>query len=225
MKQNQKTGRIVGLLLFLIMAAGIPSLNLRGLSTRLILEPNFMEFIHDHALGMRFAMLLDILTSALWLSIAIILFPMIKKYKLSLALTFFGLWLVNFGVIIYSNISHLSLISLSEHFMEMGALDQNALEVAGLQKIHDYFWAHFMALITYASAAFVLFYYLFRTRLVPRFLSVWGMGAISLVFLASWANIFDLDISFHFYSQNGLHMVTFIGWLLIKGFRNPTVTN
>lgn len=220
MTSNQKTGRIVGFLLLLIMGVGIPSLNLRGLSTSLASEPNFLEYIHQNAMGMRIGMVLDILASALWLFIAIYLFPRIKQYKTGLALAFFGLWLVNFGIIIYGNISHLSLISLSGEFVNGTTLSPEVLSSLGLLKIEDYFWSHFMALITYASAAFVFYFYLIKTKLVPRFLSLWGMVAISLVFFASWANIFEMDISFHFYSQNGIHMIAFMGWLIAKGFRN-----
>lgn len=225
MKTNQKTGRIVGALLLLIMAVGIPSLNLRGLSTSMGEDLNFLEYIHQNALGMRIGMVLDITASALWLFISIYLFPKIKEYSSGLALAFFGLWVVNFGIIIYGNISHLSLISLSGEFVSPDATNQDILRTLGLLKIEDYFWSHFMALITYAVAAFVFYYFLFRAKLVPKLLALWGMMAISLVFMASWANIFDLDISFHFYSQNGVFMIAFMGWLIAKGFSDSAIQN
>ncbi len=224
MKSNQKTGRILGFLLLLIMAVGIPSLNLRGLSTSMATDSNFLEFIHQNALEMRIGMVLDITASALWLFISIYLFPRIKNYNLGLALAFFGLWLVNFGIIIYGNISHLTLISLSEEFVKVDADNLDMLRTLGFLKIEDYFWSHFMALITYASAAFVFYYFLFKTKLVPRLLSAWGMLAISLVFIASWCNIFNIGISFYFYMQNGVHMIAFMGWLIAKGFNEHPIS-
>ncbi|MCL6265571.1 DUF4386 domain-containing protein [Flagellimonas myxillae] len=221
MKSNQKIGRIVGITLLLIMALGIPSLGLRGLSYSLYMEPDFLKLVHENAARTRIAIVLDILASALWVFIACLLFPKIKSFKPSLALAFFGLWVVNFGVSIYGNISNLSLLSLAESFVKKNGMAQEMLNTLGFLKIEDYYWSHFMALITYASAAFVLYYFLFRTKLVPRWLSAWGMTAISLVFFASWANIFEMDISFHFYSQNGIHMIAFMGWLIAKGFSSP----
>lgn len=218
MESNQKTGRTIGFLLLLIMALGIPSVVLRGLSTSMVASSDFLNEIFQNSFKMRIAVLLDILASALWLVIALILFPTIKKYKNSFALWFFGIWLVQFAVIVFSNISHLSLLSLTNEFVSTGATDTELFSTLGLLKIEEYFWAHFMSLMLYASAAFSLYYFLFQTKLVPRFLSAWGMVAISLVFIASWLNIFDINPSFYFFSQNGIHMIAFMGWLIAKGF-------
>lgn len=81
MKSNQKTGRTVGFLLLLIMALGIPSVMLRGLSTSMVASPDFLNEIFQNSFQMRIAVLLDILTSALWLIIALLLFPIIKKIQ------------------------------------------------------------------------------------------------------------------------------------------------
>ncbi|RDY61238.1 DUF4386 domain-containing protein [Flagellimonas nanhaiensis] len=225
MKTNLKAGRTIGLLLFLIIAAGIPSLNLRGLSTELTSNPEFLAIVFENTLQTKLAIVLDTLASTLWLVIAILMYQKMSEYRLGLALAFFGLWIINLGIIIYSNIANLSLLSLSEAFVSNIQMDSLTLHSLGYLKVEDYYWAHFMALITYASAAFVLFYFLFRTRLVPRLLSIWGMLAISLVFFATWANIFKINVSFHFYTQNGIHMIAFMGWLIAKGFSSKPDLN
>ncbi len=223
MKSNQKTGRIVGFLLLLIMALGIPSVVLRGLSTSMVVSPDFLNEIFQNSMQMRVSVLLDILASVLWVIMAIMLFPMIKQYKNSFALWFFGIWLIQFTIIITSDVTHLSLISLSEAFVNTEATDNEYFTTLGLLKIEEYFWAHFMGLMLFAAATFSFYYFLFQTRLVPRFLSGWGMLAISLVFVACWLNIFDQRVSFYFFSQNGLHIIVLTGWLIAKGF-NPNKT-
>ncbi|MGW9686640.1 DUF4386 domain-containing protein [Flagellimonas sp. 2504JD1-5] len=218
METNQKTGRIIGFLLLLIMLSGIPSVMFRGLSTSMVNSPNFLNQIFENAMEMRVSVLLDVFASSLWVVAATLLFPLIKKFNHRLAMAFFGIWMVYFAIIIHSNISHLSLLSLSQEFVTAGVTDTTYFATAGLLKIEDYFWAHFFAIMFYASAAFMFYYFLFRTKLVPRFLSIWGMVAISIVFVACWLNIFDLNVSFHFFSQNGLHMIVLMGWLIAKGF-------
>ncbi|WP_425237494.1 DUF4386 domain-containing protein [Ulvibacterium sp.] len=221
MKTNQKKGRIIGLLLLLIVVAGIPSVNLRGLSTSMAASPEFLNEVFQKSMQMRLAVLLDIVAGVLWLVVAVILFPVIKQYKKGMALGFFGIWIVYFAVIIFSNISHLTLLSLSQEFVKAGATDMSHFGTLGLLKIEEYFWAHYMAIMLYASAAWIFYYFLFRTKLIPRFLSAWGLLAISLAFLACWLTIFDVSISFYFFLQNGLHMIVLLLWLLVKGF-NPT---
>lgn len=223
MKSTKKIGRTVGVLLFLLMAVGIPSVILRGLSVSMAASPNFLAEIYQNATSMRLSMLLDILASSLWLVIAIIVFPLVKAYKNSLALWLVGIWLVQLATIVSSDITHLSLLSLSEEFVKTEALDKTHYATMGLSMIQEYFWAHFMSIMLFAAATFVFYFFLFKTNLIPRFLSVWGMLAISLVFVACWLNIFDLDVSFHFFSQNGLFMIVLMGWLIAKGF-NPKAT-
>lgn len=220
MKTNQKTGRIIGLLLLLIVVVGIPSVDLRGLSTSMAASPEFLNEVFQKSMQMRLAVLLDIVASALWLVVAIILFPIIKQYRKGLALGFFGIWIAYLAVILFSNISHLSLLSLSQDFVKTGASNIDYFSTLGLLKIEEYFWAHYMAIMLYASAAWIFYYFLFRTKLIPRFLSAWGLIAISLPFLACWLTIFDISVSFYFFLQNGLHMIILLLWLLVKGFNS-----
>ena len=225
MKTNQRTGRLIGLLLLLIVVLGIPSVNLRGLSTSMAVSPEFLNNVFQKSMQMRLAVFLDIVASALWLVVAVILFPVIGLYKKGLALGFFGIWIAYLAVILFSNISHLSLLSLSQEFVKTGAANVDYFNTLGLLKIEEYFWAHFMAIMLYASAAWIFYYFLFRTKLVPRLLSGWGLIAISLAFLACWLNIFDISVSFYFFLQNGLHMIVLLLWLLIKGFNIPETAN
>ncbi|WP_190809095.1 DUF4386 domain-containing protein [Flagellimonas sp. S3867] len=218
METNQKTGRIIGFLLLLIMLTGIPSVMFRGLSTSLVDTPDFLSQIFENATEMRVSILLDVLASALWIAVATILFPMIKRFNHKIALGFFGIWMTYFAINIFSNISHLSLLSLSQEFVASDSGNMDYFTIAGFLKIEDYFWAHFFGIMFYASAAFMFYYFLFKSRLVPRILSAWGMVAISIVFVACWLSIFDLNISFHFFSQNGFHMIILMGWLIAKGF-------
>lgn len=218
MESIQKTGRVIGLLLLLLMACGIPSVMLRGLSTSMAASPTFLNEVFESSMEMRLSIFLDITASVLWLVIAIIAFPVIKKYKLSFALWFFGIWVVQFAVIVFSDIGHLSLLSLSSDFVNNSSLETSHYATLGLLKIEEYFWAHFMGIMLFALAAFSFYFFLFQTKLVPRLLSGWGMLAITLVFIACWLNIFDRPVSFYFFSQNGIHLIVLMGWLIAKGF-------
>ncbi|SHG23367.1 DUF4386 domain-containing protein [Flagellimonas flava] len=221
MQTNQKIGRTIGFLLLIIIALGIPSVIFRGLSSSLVNSSDFLSLVSENAMEMRIAVLLDIIVSALWIAVAAVVFPYLKKFNNQLALAYMAIWSVYFGIIIFSNISHLSLISLSQEFETMGQLNSEYFTLVGRLKVDDYFWAHFFGIMLYASAAFIFYYFLFHKRYVPRFLSLWGMIAISIVFVACWLNIFEVDISFHFFSQNGLHMIILMGWLVAKGFSEP----
>lgn len=221
MKSNQKLGRIVGILLVLVIAVGVPSLSLRGLSGLDTSDPNYLQLLYENALNTRYAVVLDILSSTIWLAIVLLLFKRIKEYDIKLALAILSIWLINFGIVIYGDISTLSLLELAQHYALETGFPTDVLMTLGDLKIEDYYGSHFLALISYATATFLFYYFLLKSKYIPAWLAIWGMLAMTLVFSASWANIFKLDVSFYFYSQNGIHLILFMGWLLFKGFATP----
>jgi hypothetical protein len=215
---TKNIGRIVGVMLLLIIAAGATSLNFRGLSSSLAKSADFLNMVHENAMTMRIAILLNLLATGMWVGIAVMLNPLLSKYSKRTAHWFLGFWFVSFAVTIVGDISHLSLISLSELFVSADHSNMPHYQTLAALKVSAYYWSHFFALITYATATAGFFYLMYQSRLVPRFIAVWGMLAMSLVFFASWAQIFGVKVSFYFYMQNGLHMLFMTGWLLVKGF-------
>lgn len=87
-------------------------------------------------------------------------------------------------------------------------------------------WSHLLALILYSSTNFLLLWFLFRSKMIPKFLAVWGMLAMVVVFTASWLQILGISVSMYAYYQNGINFMFFIAWLIVKGFKeNSLVAN
>ncbi len=223
MISHKKSGRIIGILFLLTMLIGIGSLNLRGLSTSLAESPTFLNDVFENSLLMKIAVLLDVLAASISVSIAVIMFPIIKQYNQGLALWYFGLYVMYFSVIIVSNIDHLSLLSLSEQFVNAKSSDAGNFNMLGLLQIESYYSGHFLSLIIFSAAAAILYYFLYRTMLLPRFLCIWGILAVTIVFTSTWLQIFGFDVHFIVYAQNGLFMLFFTIWLLVKGFNSSTI--
>lgn len=220
MNTNKTRGRVVGVLFLLLVILGSTSLDFRGLSTSLTESEGFLKTVLENSFDMRLAILLDFLAAAIWVGIFIVIYPVLKKQLRSMSLWYlgFGFLVIYFGIIITSNISHLSLIALSQEFSNASNADVDHFRILGKLKVKDYYSAHFFGLITYSMGAAALFYALFKSKLVPQFLSAWGMLAMTVVFTATWFQIFGQKVSFNFYLQNGVHILFFTIWLLVKGF-------
>ncbi|MDY8135637.1 DUF4386 domain-containing protein [Aquimarina sp. 2201CG5-10] len=220
----KKTGKIVGLLFILMFLTGATGTSLRGLSSSLIESQNLMNLIYENISQMKIAILLDFVASIIGVGISVILFPILKQQNKAVAYWYFGLWVVGFAITIVSNITHLSLISLSQEFVTTTILDTAYFNTLGVLKIEEYYWAHFFILIIFSIGAFIFYYSLFKTKLIPRFLSIWFMISVSIVFIVTWLQIFGYSVSFGFYAQNGLHLITLAFWLIIKGFNFSKTT-
>ncbi|MEM8846675.1 MAG: DUF4386 domain-containing protein [Bacteroidota bacterium] len=223
MQSTIKTGRIIGALLFAIVALGVLGLNFRNLSLSMAWSPKLLEQLFENDLQIRVSILLDVLVSIIWLVIAVIIFPIISNFKKSFAYWFFGIWILHFAVILFSNAAELSLLSIAETFNNRTDLEENTLVALATIELEGYFWSHYFAIMLFGLAMAPLYYIFFKTKLIPRFLSLWGMIAMILVLSACWLTIFNQTVSFAFFGQNGVHLLVMIGWLLIKGFNNPTI--
>ncbi len=223
MKNTKQLGRTIGLLMLGIISVGIPSTLFRGISTSLAEKPDFVSIILERGQEMRFTILFDMVASALWLVVGGIMLQHIKTYSKPMAYIFLGLLTVFLATIVFGDISHLSLISLAEKFSLSENFDNKLFTVLGFIKVKDYVWSHLLSLILYSSANFLLLWFLFKSKMVPRFLAVWGMLAMVTVFTASWLQIFGISVSMYAYYQNGINFLFFISWLIIKGFRENSL--
>jgi hypothetical protein len=68
-----------------------------------------------------------------------------------------------------------------------------------------------------AVGAFFLSVLLYRARLVPRFLAMWGAIGYVLHFAGATAELFGIHISMFLLIPGGLFELTFAIWLLVKG--------
>jgi hypothetical protein len=219
MQPSKKAGRIIGLLFLIIIALGGTSLNLRGLNSSLLAADDLLARVFEQAFEMKLAIVLNLAAGLLWLGIAIYLFPFVKQISKSLALWLLSLWLIQFGTTLMGDIAHLSLINLSQQVQGMPVADLIHYKTIGKVLINEYFWGHFFSLMGYSSATFILFLAIFKGRWLPRFIPVWGMAAMTVVFFASAVQLFDIEVSFLFYQQNGIHFIVMTLWLLFFGFK------
>ncbi|PRX54379.1 DUF4386 domain-containing protein [Flagellimonas meridianipacifica] len=223
MQSNIKIGRTAGILLFAIVALGIPALNLRSFSYSMGWSPGLLEHAFENDLQIRISVFLDILVSGIWLALAIFLVPVIKQFRSGFAYWFFGIWTLHFAIVVFGIVSELSFLSIAEVFSNQPELEENTLVALGTLKVEEYFWIHYFSIMLFAVAMWSLYYVFFRTKLIPRLLSVWGLIAISIVFVACWLAIFNQQIHFAFFGQNGVHLLLLIGWLIAKGFNEISI--
>lgn len=218
MQPTKKHGRIVGILFVLIILLGSTSINFRGLNSALLASENMLQQVFEQSLSMKLSILLNLAAGLIWFGIAIYLYPFIKSISRSLAMWYVGLWIMQFSAGLMGDIAHLSLINLSEQVQLLSTTDIEPYHTMGKVLINEYFWGHFFSLMGYSSATFLLFIAFFKGKWVPRFISLWGMAAMTVVFSATVAQFFDVDVSWWFYQQNGIHFIFMTLWLLVRGF-------
>lgn len=218
MSSHRKTARIVGLLFLLLLITGISGIILRDLSPSL-------KDVFENSTQIKISILFDLIASTVAVGIAVLLFPILKKFNYNIALWYFGFSIVGFATIVVSNVSVFSLLTLSEEYVKLGSPDTDYFQTLGVLKLGEYFGAHFMGLIIHTFGASMFYYLLFQSKLLPRFLSVWGLIAITLVLSATLLQIFDRSVSMILYLPNGLLQILIGIWLIVKGFNSSAIVS
>ncbi len=219
MQITKNTGRIVGFLFLLATIAGGWGTSIRGLSGARDNIIAFLNSVAENASQMKLAIGLDMLGSGIGVLIAIYLYPIIKKYSARLAIAYVGIGLVNFTIITISNVIHWSLISVGANYADTTASDAPHFATLAIIHYEGYYFAHFLLLMCYAIGGSVLYYSLFKIKLIPLWLAVWGLLASSIVFAGGALQLAEIPVSFYLFIQNGVFILTFIGYLLAMGFR------
>ena len=76
----------------------------------------------------------------------------------------------------------------------------------------------------YVFALGAVFWYalLYRLRLVPRFIPVWGLAGVGILLAGSVLNLFGQDLDMLVYGTPlGLNELFLGGWLIVRGLRMP----
>ncbi len=215
MLANRKTARFVGALFLFsnitfILGAIIfvePLLN----------APDYLTAISANRAKLVLGVLLELSNAVAYIGIAALMFPILKHRFESMALGYFGFRIIEFVTQILTDLSPLSLLSLSEQFISAGSPQASAFQTLGMLLIAERSWAFQMLSITFGLSALLFYIMLYRSKLIPRFISIWGFAGAAIVLLNT---VFDmLSISIPNLGVLMLLNELFLGvWLIVRGF-------
>jgi Domain of unknown function (DUF4386) len=114
---------------------------------------------------------------------AVLLFPVLKRFSEALALGYVAFKLVEATMLVGGAATLLSLIALSQKYLAAGAIDAPYFQASAEVTLAQQFWASRLAAISYLVATPILNFLLYRSLLVPRFISVWGFIGASIVLI------------------------------------------
>ena len=220
MNSYRKTASIVGAFFLTSNIAFI-------LGAVIFIEPtlgatDYLSLVSANRTQIVFGVLLELINGLAYLGIAVLMYPILNRRFESLALGYVCFRIIEFVMQILGDLSPLSLLTLSEEFVRAGAPGSSAYPISGAALLANRFWAFQMVSITLGLGALLLYTMLYQTRLVPRFISVWGFVGALIVLANTMLDLFG-------YPPGNLGVIMllnelFLGiWLIVKGF-NPSAT-
>ena len=114
--------------------------------------------------------------------IGLLMFPILKKRSERMALAYLSMRMFEAIFLVVGVIFALLLIPLSQEFIKAGATDVTSYQAIGsVLKQAEYWFMTPMQLIPLGLGGVVLTFFLYQTKLVPRFISVVGLIGYGLL--------------------------------------------
>ncbi|MHA2137227.1 MAG: DUF4386 domain-containing protein [Candidatus Hodarchaeales archaeon] len=223
MNSEKKTARIVGVLFIIASAAPILTyLPLRFLIDRV---PNFLIQVSENETQVMIGMFLEIIWALAVIGVPVMLFPILKKQNEAGALGFLSLRFIEGIVTIINPIALLSLVTLSQEYVQAGTPADSSYQILGTILLAARDWAFMIGPgLVFALSALVLNVLLFQSQLVPRWLSGWGLLGGILMFVSYLIQFFGVTIEILFVPI-ALQEMAFAVWLIVKGFNSSTIAS
>lgn len=164
------------------------------------------------------------LMSIAYLGFAILLYPILKKYNERLALGFLSFRLIATILIIIATILLLSILTLSHEYVKLLPKDTTYFETLGnLLKIVRDLINHVFMILVLCIGSLMFYILILKSKLIPHWLSLWGLLGASLSAIASVLVLFRvLDIITPEYlilnMPTALQELVLAIFLIIKGF-------
>ncbi len=218
MDSNRKTSIIVGVLFILATAAPMVSIVFIGS----VYDADYLTAVSANENQVLIGVLLLLAMTAAIVSIPIMMFPILKKHNEELALGYVGARIFEGFFSAVNVINILSLLSLSREFVNAGAPVASHFQTSGALLLAQFDWCSILLDFPFTLSVLVLNYLLYKSRLVPRWLSVLGLIGGALWLATTPFRMFGLfPPSLEIFALIIMvQEMVFAAWLIVKGFNS-----
>ncbi len=155
-------------------------------------DSNYLVSVSANANQVTTGILLAFIAAIASASIAISLYPVLKRYNEGLALGAVGLRLIEGVFYVVGIVCLLSLLTLSQDFVKAAAPDPS-FQTSGTVLLAAYHSAsNVAALLAFCLGATLYYLVFYQARLVPRWLSGWGLVGTALGMVAGLLGMFGI---------------------------------
>jgi hypothetical protein len=222
---NRVTAIIAGTLFIIATAVSLVG---SGLTGPILGAPDYLVQLSANGNRGMAGAICSLIAAAASSGIAISLYPVLRKHNEGLALGAVGFRLIE-GVFYIVGVGCLiSLFTLSREIVNAGGQGAPYFQTLGSLLLTGRDLAGFVfAVFAFCLGALMYYYVFYQSRLVPRWLSIWGLVAIVALLLAAFVALFAGP---PFSISGGLVIlalpiavqeIVLAVWLIVKGF-NPS---
>ncbi|CAH1206443.1 hypothetical protein PAECIP111893_02556 [Paenibacillus plantiphilus] len=212
---NKRTERTVAVLFLLATVAFMTG---SGLIDSVLNQPDYLSHLYPNRMKVTIGLFLELLNSAAVVGIAILMLPILKQHNQPIAYGYLSSRIIESVLLIGGTICPILLVALSKQYISDGGAANSHFPIIGDLILVAQNNAFELAMIALSLGSLMFCYLLYRTRLIPRTLSLLGLVGYMALLFSSCLSIIGLDPGMLLFIPGGLFELIFPIWLIVKGF-------
>jgi hypothetical protein len=165
---------------------------------------------------LRVNILVDMLTALGVIFLGAILFITLRKQNEKIALTALGFYILEGALLAGSRIGTFSLLQLSQEYASTGQTESllvfGNVALGAMDYIGDA-----LHVLAFCLGAILFYVLLYKSKAVPRWLSLWGLITVVPVLAGTLTALFDVHLPFIFFLPYFPFEFVIGIWILVKG--------
>ncbi len=223
---TKRTARAVGALYIAATAAGVASI--APILSLIDADDRLATFAASKG-QLILAVSLEFMMATSVAAVAFMIYPILKsdastQTRQGMAVWYLGSRITEGALFLVAILARLSLFTLSQEFVKAGSPEGSHFQIAGEVLVTTSDHAYMLGQSVFCIGAMMLYYLLYQSKRVPRWLSVWGLIAAPLMLAAGLLVLIDGDpsspLSTALYAPLALQEMVFAIWLIARGFNS-----
>lgn len=215
MNTYRTTARVVGVVYLAGFVVGIVGI---GLIQSILGAPNPLSTISANSMLLAFGAILWLMAVVGDAAHGVLMFPVLKPHNERIAVGYLAARIVDAVFIAVMVLFVLIQIPLGSEYLKAAAPDASYLQALSTVFAQAQLYAYEIGMITLGLSGLMLCYALYRAKLVPRWLAVWGLVGYAIIFCGMVSAVMGSGLGDISSIPGGLWEL-FIGvWLIVKGF-------
>ena len=225
MNSDKKTARIVGALFIMALVVFLIG---QAFYEPILSSPDYLDSTYPNRVIVIVGILFEFMSALAVVLIPVLLFPILKKHNEVLALGYVSFRLFEAVLLSFAQIYKLSLVKLSQNYLDKGGVDASFFQNMGSSIQSVIYWidhAGLIYLIVFAIGALILYSALYKSKLIPRWLSIWGLIGAVAILTASVMATFDMSLvlAMLLIIPIAVQEQAMAIWLIVKGFNSSAI--
>ena len=218
MNQYRMTAIVVGVVYLVGFVVGIGG---EMLFTSVLGAPNYLATLSANSLTVAIGAVLWLLAVIGDAAHGVLMFPILKPHGERLAVGYLAARIMDALFIAIMVIFILLQIPLGHEYLNAAAPDMAYLQTLGRLFTQGQLYAYQIGMSTLGVSGLLLCSTLYKAKLLPRWLAVWGLIGYAVIFCGMLSEIMGSGLGLASSLPGGLWEI-FVGlWLVVKGFNAP----